>query len=494
MKVISRETVSIPLLIILFAYIVSSIAGSEANTTIRSIGSIDYRSHANVFINSSNVVGTNKLALGSNLDWEWKDFCDSAVRRQLAKEANLKLIRIFDWRYQAGGSPDPCIYWNESSQTGTFDWTSVDLLVQRIFEIGAEPLFCLGRYSSTFTKYYPTGMAVNPLTDLPYSQSFAAYAKEWVRHFRATGKPVRFYEIFNEPFSYFGWSADYTKLGYFKDLWNACARAMRSENSGLMISFDFTTARRVLDYWVQYGDDLNYLDAHKYDCESVPGYDDAEVFKRAEERRFLSSPDTTFYGFNDAQQIWLNARGKMLPTVISESNVNSGYQGGTDPRMAQMAGAVRTALVLRMGVLTDLNYHVYYEYSNNASYDQSIGIGYGFGMINSNNNHPWYSYYAQKLVGENLGINDPILETSCDSDALRVLAWYNGSGLNILMICKLNETRIARLSGVTGLLNASWIDNTIPFTNALLQNKIVDAGAPLEFNGYTVMLLKTYLP
>jgi len=478
---------SILLMITLAFSAVSGSFGLQSSSAISAAGIISYWPRVNVTVNINNLIGVNNLSLGFMLDWQWKGFCDYAIRRQLAQDANFKLIRLFDWRYQPGASPDPCIYWNETTRTGIFDWRDVDLLVDRIFEIGAEPLICLGRYSPSHTEYYPKGMAVNPATDLPYPESFAAYAREWVKHFKETGKLVRFYEIFNEPFSYFGWSVDYVKLGYFKDLFNVCARAMRAENPNVMISFDFTTAKKVLDYWVIYGEDIDYLDAHKYDCNSIPGFDDAEVFKRAEERRFLS--DSTFYGFNDAQRIWLNARGKLLPTVISESNINSAYgEAGTDPRMVQIIGAVRTALVLRVGILTGLNYHLYYEFSNSAS--QASGGGYGFGMINSDNNKPWYPYYAQKLVGQNLALNDPILEVSSSSEDVRVLAWRNNMKINILLICKVNETRVVNLRGITGQLTLHWIDNTIPFTEAAIQNKTINTEEALQLRGYTVMLLQ----
>jgi hypothetical protein len=382
----------------------------------------------------------------------------------------------------------PCTHWDEQSKTGEWDWTYVDALTERIFEVGAEPLYCLSYARSGIENYIPPGMAVNPETELPYPESYAAYASEWVKHFLETDSPVRFYEIFNEPFAYFGWTADYTKLGYFTDVWNACAIAMRAENPNIMLSFDFTTNKRVLDYWIENGEDIDFLDAHKYDCNSIPGHDDQEMFLRAEERRFFSYPDNNFYGFDDARQLWFNSRGEILPTVISESNVNSACGDvGTDPRMAEMAGAVRSALVIRQGILEDLNYHIYYEFSSDPS---TASSGYGFGMVNSDNNNPWYSYFAQKLIGSNLEINDPILETSSDSNDVRVISWKNGLTVNVLIICKTEESRLIVLEGISGEVDCSWIDNSIPFTEASIQNDVIDIDENLQVNGYTVMLLQ----
>lgn len=452
-----------------------------------SSGTITMAQSVIINISTYNVVEINTLSLGCMIDWQWNSWRNSAYRRQLTQDAGFKLIRVFDFR-KTNPPLMPCTYWDEVTKTGEWDWTYVDALTQRIFEVGAEPLYCLGYARTSIQNYIPPGMAVNPQTQLPYPESYAAYCSEWVKHFKNVGLPVRFYEVFNEPFAYFGWTADYTKLGYFKDVWNACARAMRTENSNIMLSFDFTTNRRVLDYWIENGDSIDFLDAHKYDCNSIPGYDDQEMFKRAEERRFFSYPDNNFYGFDDARQLWFNSRGKMLPSIISESNVNSACGDvGTDPRMAQMTGAVRTALVLRQGMLEKLDYHVYYEFSSDPA---TASSGYGFGMINSATNTPWYSYFAQKLIGPNLEVNNPILETSSNSDDVRVIAWNNGNTLNILIICKSDEPQSIHINGVSGEVNCSWIDTSIPFTEASIQNNVINIEENVQLIGYTVMLLQ----
>ena len=485
--------IQISVLIMILGFFAISImqayATSQSNVSIIATGTVSMAPLVSINLDTTKFVGTNNLSLGCMIDWQWYSWQNSAYRRQLVQDAGFKLVRVFDFR-KTNPALMPCTYWDESTKTGEWDWTHVDALTQRIFEVGAEPLYCLSYARPSIQNYIPPGMTVNPETELPYPESYAAYCSEWVKHFKNVGLPVRFYEVFNEPFAYFGWTADYTKLGYFKDVWNACARAMRNVNPNIMLSFDFTTNRRVLDYWIQNGEDIDFLDAHKYDCNSNPGYDDQEMFKRAEERRFFSYPDNNFYGFDDARQLWFNSRGKILPSIISESNVNSACgDQGTDPRMAQMAGAVRTALVLRQGMLENIDYHVYYEFSSDPATATS---GYGFGMINSATNKPWYSYFAQKLIGSNLGLNNLILETSSSSNDVRVIAWKNGLTLNILVICKVDESRVLRFNGVTGEVNYSWIDNSIPFTDASIQNSVINIEENLQVMGYIVMLLQKY--
>jgi hypothetical protein len=111
-------------------------------------------------------------------------------------------------------------------------------------------------------------------------------------------------------------------------------------------------------------------------------------------------------------------------------------------------------------------------------------------MINSDNNKPWYSYYAQKMIGENLTVGDSLLESSSSSNDIRVVAWLRGSTANILLICQVDTAVTVVLGGLSGQCDASLIDNTIPFTNAAIQQGTVDPANPLSLKGYTVMMLQ----
>jgi hypothetical protein len=409
----------------------------------------------------------------------------------LAQDAGFGLVRVFDFR-PTNPRLMPCTHWNESTKTGTWNWANVDALTQKIFEIGVEPLFCLGWARDNIQNYIPQGMAVNPITQLPYPDSYAAYAAEWVKHFKQLELPVRFYQIMNEPFAYFGWNAEnMTKLGYYVELWNTVARAMRQQNPNILLSHDTIMHKKVLDYWTTYGDDVDFLDFHKYDAGTIGEYSDDQMFSRAEQRFFETSP--TLYGVDEARQRWYNGRGKWLPVINSESNFNSAWETGTDPKIQQMTGAVWLALVLRTAVLKGLSYSVYFEFSSSKSWEianrQSGGIG--FGMTNEDDNRPWYPYYVNQFLGNNLGVGDIIKETASSSDEIRVIAWNHGNQLNILVISKVNEKRTVYLSGIEGNLNFFMIDGTIPWDNPSVQSGTISATQPIITNGYAVMLLQS---
>jgi len=468
------------LLIILAFSLVSVSSGLQSYSAISSTGMVSYWPQVFVNVNLSDVIGSNNLSLGFMLSYEWKIWRDSAVRRQLAEDAGFKMVRIFDFLI------NPCSYWNESSRSGIFNWANVDLLVQRVFEVGAEPLVCLGNLDHTIE--IPLGMAVNSTTGLPHPESFAAYCAEWIRHFKVAGLHVRYYEVFNEAWYYFyrNWNWNEVKAGYFLELFNTCYYAMHAENDQILVGNDASLHRKFLDYWKAHEGFLDFLSFHKYDCDGISMGDETPLL-RAERRYFVT--DSLFYGINDARQIW----GANLPAIASECNWAATCVNGTDPRIQQVVGTVWLALVLRTAILENVQYYLYFSFSSSKSWElaNKPSGGFGFGMINHDDNQPWYPYYLQKLIGTNLSIRDLIIESETSSNEIRSLAWFHGGTLNILLISKINETRIINLQGVVGQLNFSKIDNNVSYLTPSIQIGQVNATDALITNGYTVILLQS---
>jgi hypothetical protein len=268
---------------------------------------------------------------------------------------------------------------------------------------------------------------------------------------------------------------------------------MRQQNPNILLSQDAVTQTNVLNYWLLHGDDVDYLDFHKYDCgvwnKSDPAYySDSKLFSLAESSHFESTG--SFYGLKESQQKWLTSRGKLLPVIESEGNLNSAWQGGTDPRIQQMTGAVWTALELRQGILKGLQYNVYYEFSSSST-SNPISGGHGFGMIDSYNNKPWYPYYVQKWIGNNLGLGDNLVQSAASSNNIRTLSWIDKGKLNILLIHNSTATETVSLNGITGTFNYSKIDDPsgTSYLNPTVQTGTFNAGNTIALSGYTVMLL-----
>lgn len=448
-----------------------------------------------VSVYPNTIVGTNKLSLGFMLDGDWKTWRDNPLKRQLAQQAGFKMIRFFT---DKDNSPRPCAYWNRTTKTGTWDWTELDLLVRRIFEIGATPLVCLGGCRSPGQQTgMPPGMSRDPTTELAFSEDWTEYCAEWVRHFKKVGLPVKFYEIINEPNSYFapnGWDKpNMTKVAYFTRLFNSAATKMLSENSNLIISHDFICCKPILTYWLANGVNVGSLNFHKYDEHINQNFTDGQMFEYAESKDFGTWP--LGYSVTAAQQVYYDARGKLLPIINSESNFNSKCSNGTDPLIQQMTGSVWLALVLRMAILNNVSYNIYYDFSSSKSVGQTTPTGgFGFGMVNSDNGQPWYPYYANYMLGRNLAVGDSLVKTSSNSEDIRTLGWRHGQTLNLLLISKTNQTRTLSLLGLGAQLNVSRIDNLVPWQSPSIQYTVVNSDSSLILNGYSVVLMQTVAP
>ena len=152
------------ILIILGVCAVEIASGFNSSKSIQATGSIvDSRLQINV--DTDNILNYNNYAMGFQLDGnDIRKWRDTAALRNLAINGSFKFVRFFEHRIGK-----PCNYWDESTKTGSWDWTDIDLLVRRILEIGAEPVIVLGFYSWTTNTLSskPQGMNDNVTTGLP---------------------------------------------------------------------------------------------------------------------------------------------------------------------------------------------------------------------------------------------------------------------------------------------------------------------------------------
>jgi hypothetical protein len=441
-------------------------------------------STANVTVNQTQTIGSNKLSTGFCLSYEWKNWRDNTALRQLTEAGDFSMVRIVSTNIE------PCTRWSDSSKTGTFNWANVDSLMQRIFQANAQPIITLG-FADSNGIYLPPGMALNPSTGLPYPDSFAAYCQEWVKHFQQTGMPVKYYEVMNEAWYYFypNWNWNEAKAQNFLTLYNTAYNAMHTQNNQILAGNDASLFTRFLNFWKTSGGKLDFFSCHKYDSWGL-SYSDSQGLDSAE-NKFFGQFDSYNIGISQARQLW----GKNLPAIATEANFGATCASGTDPRLQQLVGAVWTALVLKGGIQSGFDYICYYDFSSSKSWElanKATG-GFGFGMINYDNNQPWYPYYVQYLIGHNLSVGDPLVETSSSSNDIRVLSWNHEETLNTLIVCRTNTQRTVRVQGLNGQISLFKIENTIPYTTPSIQSSQIDASDVIAINGYTVILLQTNL-
>jgi len=482
---------------------------SFERVTLSSSGTIKYSSsnYDLISVDVSKEIGSNTFSAGHQLDypWEWREFRDRPIQQQLSSDANFGFIRINDRHlgplsYSQGVGP--CERWYESTDTGVWDWSDVDSVVQAIFDSGAEPIITISAWSSGGeTPTVPPGMTMNPNTLLPNPDSYAAFVADWVEHFQDVGLPVVYYEIFNEIQTYIGWNwwaRNEIRVDNFLELYDAAYRSMHAANPDIIVSFDACTLKYVFPKILSEGIGLDSINYHKYDdWNKAPNdFSDQKMFDRAEEVYFLNEDSDTFT-LDYCRDTWYEQRGEILPILGTESNFNAACNPTTE-RVQTMSGAIRTALVLRMCVIEETTTNIYYTFTSDAVWEtQFWGSGNGYGMIDSNTRHsstsyddPWYPYYVHSLFGSNMDIGDELVEVTSPSEDIRCLAWKNGQNINVLIIHKNTDTKSIKLNGISGTLSVSWIDGTIPYENPSIQGKVVNSQDVLTLNGYTVMLVQ----
>lgn len=401
------------------------------------------------------IIGGNNLSLGVMLQWEWKIWLESPILKNKSAASNSRLFRVQDFRIQ------PCKWWEEQDLEGTYDWTDFDALIQSIYEIGGEPLICIGRDNRTHYNV-PLGMAINPLTGLPHPQSFGAYASDLVQHSKEKGWNVRYWEIWNEPANYMFekdeeenpiWGVfNRTRMEYFIELFNVVSGRMHTIDPRMLVGTDASLYKNFFDYFVDHAEDVGFLSFHKYDAWGTLGHNpegylsDEEILARAGR-----IGGQKMYSPREARELWQEKWGIDIPVICSETNLNSAWRNGTDPRIQQIFGAVWYAETVRTFITDDVRYFVYFHFASNTL-PRATG-GAGFGMVNVTWPHEvWYPYIASLLLGSNLGLADPLHQTvSSNQTLVSALSWENNGHLNVLLNHKVKSQSIRgkiRLSGL----------------------------------------------
>jgi hypothetical protein len=254
---------------------------------------------------------------------------------------------------------------------------------------------------------------------------------------------------------------------------------MHDANPYVKVGTDCSTFKKVLDYIIANDAKLDFISFHRYGA-TTTNETEANILTNSENKYIYDS--SNIYGVETARDLYNRSKGIELPVIMSEGNMNSVYTGGTDDRTRQMLGAVYTALSIRTFVLKKLAGSIYWNFGRS-------GLD-GIGMVNIDNNQPWYPYYAQKMIGNNLAVGDAIVQSNSTSEDVRTLTWIHNSTLNILLICKASEAIMVSLQGVNGQLNVMKIDNTIPWQTPAIQTDKISMPETVVFNGYTVALLQ----
>jgi hypothetical protein len=364
-------------------------------------------------VNSSYVIGANNMVLGTQLTFDdMKYFPDDNVGQTLMRNTGLKLVRVFDDDFEVmankGQIPPIVVSWNETSHSGTYNWTVVDRVIQSIYSSGAEPMIVLmskmALNANAAERIFKNGFDPNSATyNLPNVFDAESYARAWAAHMKEKGFPIKYWEIGNEietwlftdmgnSWQFFFSTEESTKAGCFATIYNRTVTAIKQVYPSASVSFDFVWFRGMIDWWVSNynGTPIDRIDFHRYESHVIGNPNDSALFGTAQS---MDEGDFTFWSGSNpilAQQKYYSGEGVRLPIYDTECNMGSVSGVSDEPRIVQMSGAVYTALVLKTEILKGVSYHVYYDWQANLPWEQTRNPPtYGFGLINDANHQPW---------------------------------------------------------------------------------------------------------
>jgi len=393
----------------------------------------------NVTINGDKVLLENRFQQGVQLDYyDWQKIVssnDKQIYIDYLKDMNCKLIRLFVSR-QSGLNPSntdpnkdmgPCTSWNSKNHTGVFYWNNLDQTIDTILSIGAEPVLVLMIQDSPhhFPKI-PRGMMVTD-TNLPDASDYAAYCAEYAQRYQ--GK-VKYYEVMNEPYFYWGFPENTTQVDLLLNIYEASYVKMKQMDPSLLISFDAIVYVHVFNYMKSNNIPFDFYDFHGYGGSNVT--DSTTSCLDASEYYYSIKKSSESYTIAELKQMMNNTE---MPVINSESNFNSAWIGGTDPRNCQIEGvcfdALQTIYAIKGG--TDYRVHYYMVNSKTQSAAQPTG-GWGFGIINSDDDSAFLPYYFCHLIGKNLSLGDNVIESNTTNPKVESIAWIHRNLRKILVV------------------------------------------------------------
>ena len=469
-----------------------------AESLIPSYGSIIYPTSVNVAVDFSKVIGSNNLTLATQIHHEWAYLSDYTELQRKLTDCKFGLVRSFVYHTQ------PCISWNEQTRMGVYDWTNFDRLMQTLQVMDIENIMMtVGHVASSGL---PSGMNRNYTdTGLPNPESFATYCRDIALHVKNKGWYVKYWEPFNEPAQIF---TDWTMTALIEAKYQALVNLFNRASDSILQVFpsalcgaDLSGIKSFLDRFVYDARNVGFLSFHKYDAWATSEYhpeaqvSDEECLRRASLLEgYWTWPPHAFYTPQEMRDKWRSVRGVELPVICSETNMNSAWAGGSDPRIQQVLGGVWYAEELRAFVLSNVEYSVYFHF---ASYDSGEPTGgFGMGMVKMTPSHTeWYPYLTNYLFGNNLAVGDKIYESSSSkSTAVSTLAWKDSNSYNILLIGKVKDETLRvnasiQNASLAGPASIFIMDGTSPQLQVSTENLVNNTFVIAE-NGFFVVLVK----
>lgn len=211
---------------------------------------------------------------------------------------------------------------------GVWDFSRLDRVVDYITGIGAEPMLCFGPggpiWMAQMNNVYGDSKRYWRPAD---TGEYLDYCRRIVEHYRKRQIPVD-WEFANEV------ELKRWPLSYFLDLYGRVAAAVRTIDPAMRVGGpgscnpNLGWAEELLK---RFGPEIGFVSYHEYGYSETFDTPDAYVLART------AKYETNAREYRKIMQRHLGAR--RVPLIITEANINWRWQGGTDPRIRNMAGA-----------------------------------------------------------------------------------------------------------------------------------------------------------
>lgn len=461
------------------------------------------------------------------------------------KPLNISMMRfqLNRWDFYDLPKHNLCSYWNETTHScENWDWYILDLFIEAIQKIGAEPIITIGGYDNYlgYERYWiPPGMTENYAgTFYPSPEDFGNYSAEIVKHVNIDkGYNVKYWEIWNEPYPCDTYGT-YTGLNdKFTYLFNKTQERMHYVDPSIKISTDRMNIKPLADYFVDHANGTGFISFHHYasfctcmyPCNStninndfyppndqLGWYKDETIMDNVNNFYRFQQPDPTkcFYEYSpkEIHDLWKQRRGIDLQDMIgTEINLNTAFENGTDHRQNDIFGATWYAAKAKAHLLNGVTNLNYFTIAGNGAGPMVKYGGFGYGMMNSSYPYnPFAPYWTNYLLSNYIPQGSLIYNsTSTNSSEVDVLAVKTDDSYNLLLINKVNKTVTVNIT-ISGfdvdratlyLLDGSTyvqryepsLDRTIIYKSEISTIPLPKSNIQtITFNGYSVAILQAF--
>ena len=441
----------------------------------------------NIEIEYDRILWENNLSVSFDYGYYWDSYFYIKSAYEKVREVGFVMARrhLFTLYRGVRWPPSPCIEWDPiHHRSKGYDWSMLDRWIIGVKENWSlTPLMSIGG-----PKYHhvPKNMPKIPLGRdryLPAAIDFAQYFADITKHIVVDLDISPIYlEVINEPYIPSDAVAQmYVKL--YNTVRRKVAEVLKPYNKtlgkdvflGINYIDRFTNLRKPFFEYIYEGvDDLEFASVHSY-----PGgwghpfspwvnnpnhiffppnnqygwFTDEVVINRTYQYTYLHGIDPRIT-FKEMRRRWKEKFGHDLILMVTEANLNSAWQGGSDPRQQNLISAVVHAIMLKNYALDGFSQYFFFQLASMHNPDSPMYRygGFGLAIMNWTPPHdPFAPYLVAYLWGNYMTSGGYALNYDISNPSLvDVLPIKVGNTYRIWIVNKVDSAVTVSINSPTG--------------------------------------------